>query len=90
MTGGIHPHLIAEVPSRHSPTEITIGIDLGDVWSHYCTINQNGDVIDRGRFRTNPQGVEKWFKNLARVRVAMPHTAQSLGHASPALCRAHV
>jgi hypothetical protein len=54
-------HLIAEVPSRHSPTEITIGVDLGDVWSHYCTINQNGEVIDRGRFRTNPQGVEKWF-----------------------------
>jgi hypothetical protein len=30
-------HLIAEVPSRQSRAETTIGIDLGDVWSHYCT-----------------------------------------------------
>ena len=30
-------HLIAEVPRRRSKAELTIGIDLGDVWSHYCT-----------------------------------------------------
>jgi hypothetical protein len=28
-------HLIAEVPSNQSKVEMTIGIDLGDVWSHY-------------------------------------------------------
>jgi hypothetical protein len=28
-------HLITEVPRRHSRSEMTIGIDLGDVWSHY-------------------------------------------------------
>jgi transposase len=71
-------HLIAEVPSRHSPTELTVGVDLGDVWSHYCTINQNGDVIDRGRFRTNPKGVETRFKNLAPVRVAMEAGTHSI------------
>ena len=45
-------HPIAEVPRRQAKVEITIGIDLGDVWSHYCTLNQDGLVIDRGRFRT--------------------------------------
>jgi len=44
-------HLIAEVPRRHAKVEMTIGIDLGDVWSHYCTLNQDGAVVDRGRFR---------------------------------------
>jgi hypothetical protein len=29
---------------------MTIGIDLGDVWSHYCTLNEEGEVVDRGRF----------------------------------------
>ena len=29
-------HLIAEVPRRDSKVGMTIGIDLGDVWSHYC------------------------------------------------------
>jgi hypothetical protein len=33
-------HLIAEVPRRQPRAEMTIGIDLGDVWSHYCTLNE--------------------------------------------------
>jgi hypothetical protein len=64
-------HLIAEVPHRQSRVEMTIGIDLGDVWSHYCILNQDGEVVDRGRFRTTPKAVEKWFTDLPPVRVAM-------------------
>ena len=53
-------HLIAEVPLRSSKVGMTIGIDLGDVWSHYCTLNEDGEVVDRGRFRPSPLGmVEK-------------------------------
>jgi hypothetical protein len=48
---------------------MTIGIDLGDVWSHYCTLNENGEVVDRGRFRTSPKAVEKWFTDLPPTRV---------------------
>src|SRR5258707_550475 len=43
-------HLIAEVPRSASKVEMTIGIDLGDVWSHYCTLNEAGEVVERGRF----------------------------------------
>ena len=50
------PHLITEVPRRRAKAEATIGIDLGDVWSHYCTLNQDGEVVNRGRFRTTPKG----------------------------------
>lgn len=68
--------LIAEVRRRHS--EMTIGIDLGDVWSHYCTLNEEGGVVDRGRFRTTPKGVEKWFTDLAPVRIAMEAGTHSI------------
>jgi transposase len=57
-------HLIAEVPRRQSRVEMTIGIDLGDVRSHYCTPNDEGEVVDRGRFRTTPKGLEKWFTEV--------------------------
>jgi transposase len=60
-------HLIAEVPGRNSKVGITIGIDLGDIWSHYCTLNEDGEVVDRGRFRTNPSGVDKRFRDLERA-----------------------
>ena len=50
-------HLIAEVPrSVANKVRMTIGIDLGDVWSHYCTLNEDGEVLGRGRFRTSPSG----------------------------------
>jgi transposase len=71
-------HLIVEVPRRQSKVERTIGIDLGDVWSHYCTLNQDGEVVDRGRFRTTPKAIEKWFTDLPRARVAMEAGTHSI------------
>jgi hypothetical protein len=63
-------------PSRGSTTQklqgrMTIGIDLGDVWSHYCKLNEDGEVVGRGRFRTSLSGVEEWFTDLPPVRIAM-------------------
>jgi transposase len=71
-------HLIAEVPRKQAKVEITIGIDLGDVWSHYCTLNQDGEVVDRGRFRTTPKAIEKWFTDVSPARVAMEAGTHSI------------
>jgi transposase len=71
-------HLIAEVPRRQSKVETTIGIDLGDVWSHYCTLNQDGEVVDRGRFRTTPKAIGKWFTDLPPIRIAMEAGVHSI------------
>jgi hypothetical protein len=57
---------------------MTIGIDLGDIWSHYCTHNEDGEVVDRGRFRTNPFGVDKRFRDLGPPRVAMEAGTHSI------------
>src|SRR5271168_4526290 len=71
-------HLIAEVPRRQPRFAMTIGIDLGDVWSHYCTLNQDGEVVDRGRFRTIPKAIEKWFTDVPLARVAMEAGTHSI------------
>jgi hypothetical protein len=65
-----HP-LIAEAPPRQSRNELTIGGDPGDVWSHCCTLNRDGEVVDRGRFKTNPKAITKWFTDIPLSRVAM-------------------
>jgi transposase len=57
---------------------MTIGIDLGDVWSHYCTLNEGGEVVDRGRFRTTPKAIEKWFTDVPHARVAMEAGTHSI------------
>jgi transposase len=71
-------HLIAEAPRKRDQVELTIGIDLGDVWSHYCTLNQQGEVIDRGRFRTTPKAIDKWFTDVPHARVAMEAGVHSI------------
>src|SRR6202522_4549657 len=71
-------HLIAEVLRSQARVEITIGIDLGDVWSHYCTLNQDGEVVSRGRFRTTPKSIEKWFTDVPSARVAMEAGTHSI------------
>src|ERR1035438_1572429 len=71
-------HLIAEVPRSAAKVGMTIGIDLGDVWSHYCTLNEYGEVVNRGRLRTTPSGVEKWFTDLPRARIAMEAGTHSI------------
>lgn len=71
-------HLIAEVPRSVTKIGMTIGIDLEDVWSHYCTLNEDGEVVDRGRFRTTLSGVEKWFTDVPRARVAMEAGTHSI------------
>ncbi len=71
-------HLIAEVPCRQARAEMTIGVDLGDVWSHYCTLNQDGEVVDRGRFRTTPKAIQKWFTDVPHARVAMEAGVHSI------------
>jgi transposase len=53
-------------------------MDLGDVWSHYCTLNQEGAVVDRGRFRTTPKAIEKWFTDLPLARIAMEAGTHSI------------
>ncbi|WP_130421673.1 IS110 family transposase [Edaphobacter modestus] len=71
-------HLIAVVPGRRSRVEKTIGIDVGDVWSHYCPLNEDGEVVDLGNFRTSPKAVEKWFTGLPPARVAMEAGTHSI------------
>ena len=29
---------------------MTIGVDLGDQWSHYCMLDEGGEITEEGRF----------------------------------------
>ena len=57
---------------------MTIGIDRGDVWSHYCKLNEDGEVLDRGRFRITAKAIEKWFTDIPPARVAMETSTHSI------------
>ena len=50
--------LIAEVPLSSSRIGMTIGIDLGDVWSHYCTLNHES-CRGHGPSRSVPPSLQR-------------------------------
>jgi transposase len=69
--------------------EQTVGVDLGDRFSHYCVLNRDGEVMEEGRIRTSEEGFRQHWEGEARQRVVMEtgthspwisRLLQSLGH----------
>ena len=60
---------------KQKPVE-TIGIDLGDKMSHYCVVNQDGEVVEEGNFRNQVSSLEAHFSGEPR-RIALEAGAQS-------------
>ena len=50
--------------------QLTIGLDLGDRISHYCILNEAGEVILESNLPTTPKGIEEVFGRIPRSRVA--------------------
>ena len=49
-------HTITKQRSKKKvvPAQLTIGIDLGDRWSHYCVLDQAGDRNEGHRRNSDP------------------------------------
>jgi transposase len=51
--------------------QLTIGLDLGDRWSCYCILNENGEILLEQKVATTPEAVKQAFGNMVRCRIAM-------------------
>ncbi len=50
----------------------TIGVDLGDKYSHYCVVDHaSGEEIESGRIRTTPAAFERFFATRRTARTVM-------------------
>jgi transposase len=74
---------ISEIP------ELTMGLDLGDKFSHYCLVSRGGKKVEEGRVKTQRGAMEVFFQTQPKMRVVMEtgthsrwvHTiAQDQGH----------
>lgn len=63
---------------KSSQHQITVGIDLGDKWSHYCMLDEEANVVEEGRFRTVASSVEKHFQSMPPARVALEAGTHSI------------
>jgi transposase len=59
-------------PCFHAAADqVTIGIDLGDKYSHCCLLGADGVMFAEGRVRSTPEAMEAHFKNLPPSRIAI-------------------
>ena len=46
--------------------QLTIGVDVGDQISHYCILDETGNVILEQRVPTTPKGIQRVFGKISR------------------------
>ena len=51
--------------------KLTIGLDLGDRASHYCILDEAGEVILEHGLPTTPKGIDQVFSRIPRSRIAL-------------------
>ncbi len=54
---------------RPNLDRLTVGVDLGDQWSHYCILGLDGETLAEGQLRTTQQHIAEFFQALNAARV---------------------
>ena len=49
----------------------TIGMDLGDRWSRFCVLDQEGTIVEEDRARTTAVGLEEQFGKREATRIVV-------------------
>ena len=57
--------------SKQQP-RMTAGLDIGDRYSYLCLIDaDNGEIVEEGRLRTNPEALRRRFASEPSLRIAI-------------------
>jgi transposase len=52
-------------------SKVTIGLDLGDRYSHLVVLDSKGEVTEATRIPTTEPAMRRWFARIERARVAL-------------------
>ena len=62
---------------RPNLDRLTVGVDLGDQWSHYCVLGLEGETLAEGQLRTTQEDLATFFQGLNTARVVVEVGTQS-------------
>ncbi len=75
MTAPVQPTAPPGLPVAQR--QLTVGLDVGDRFSAFCTLDADGVRVDHGRCATTPASLEKWFGALPAARVVLETSTHS-------------
>jgi transposase len=61
----------AKQTTNFSQQSLTIGLDLGDRWSHYCVLDESGRILTESKSATSPNAMKEVFGKITRARIAL-------------------
>jgi transposase len=50
---------------------VTVGLDVGDRYSHLCLVDAGGEVVEEARVATTPAALERRFGHAERMRIIL-------------------
>lgn len=56
---------------EYTVTHRTVGLDVGDRETLYCVLDEAGEVVEEGRFRSTQKGLADRFARMERCRVVL-------------------
>jgi transposase len=63
--------VLRELRQRAEQERLTIGLDLGDRNTHYCVLDEKGEVLIQGKLATTKTGLNPLFEPLPPTRVVL-------------------
>jgi transposase len=61
----------AEEIGKFAGQRLTIGLDLGDRWSHYCVLDEAGQIVREEKLSTTRKALQAVFGAMPRSRMAL-------------------
>ena len=56
---------------KEGAPELTVGLDLGDRHCEICALDREGDVVERGKVRTEEVALRRRFRGMEHVRIVL-------------------
>lgn len=50
---------------------MTVGLDVGDLYTHICTLDETGEVVEEGRLATSPKAFRRRFQGMPPARLVL-------------------
>ena len=62
---------VAREIGKFAGQRLTVGLDLGDRWSHYCVLDEAGQIVREEKLSTTPKAMQAVFGAMPRSRIAL-------------------
>jgi len=62
---------MSDMSSRKVEDRLTAGLDLGDLYTHMCVLDESGEVVEEARIASTPKAFRQRFRTMPPARLVL-------------------